>query len=93
MAKVIVEFKSKVKGGLFHFPMIRKAHIKSGLEGCGAVMSYSNSELFESVINRYLKKSFGFPIGNTCLISDLHPDLGISVKDGFLSTFTFCFED
>lgn len=93
MTKVKVQFKAKVTGGFFKFPMIDYRHIVYGKSGKGSVMSYSNSDLFKAMLNRHLKRSLMMPVGLTCHINDLSPDLGIKVEPGFLHTFSFTFED
>lgn len=90
---VKVQFKAKVTGGFFRFPMIDSKHIVYGKSGTGPVMSYSNSDIFKAVLNRHLKKSLGMPVGLTVLVNDLHEDLGITIEPGFLHTFSFIFND
>lgn len=89
-----IQFKTKVNDhGFFKFPMIRKQHVMSGLQRSGAISSYSNSDMFEAVLNRALKKQYGYPVGLPCLVSDLGEELGIKVEAGFLHTFTFTIND
>ncbi len=87
-----IQFKAKVTGVFFKFPMLGKRHIVDGLQHSGRISSYSNSELFEGMLNRHLK-SLGYPVGLSCATTNLGEGLNIKITPGFLHTFEFEFND
>lgn len=95
MPKVTLQFKAKVNPhGFFKFPMLGRRHVVEGLQGNGRVMSYSNSSMFEGVLNDHLKKELRLPAGLSCILADVLPlNPCLTVEPGYLHMFTITFED